>query len=85
MQHLYVARESGAHGLIVGAQTIPVRDGVVRPRLKSAKGCRGFGHGEVFELTLKFGVNIHGSLIVRVHSVILDSPEKMRADAVRMM
>jgi hypothetical protein len=57
----------------------------VRPRLKSAKGCRGFGHGEVFELTLKFGVNIHGSLIVRVHSVILDSPEKMRADAVRMM
>jgi len=56
----------------------------VRPRLKSLKGYRVFDSGEVAELTLKFGLNIHRGLIVRGHTVILDSPEKKRADAVRM-
>ena len=58
VQHLDVARESSAHCLIVGTQTIPFCGGVVRPLLESLEGCRVLDPGKVMELALKFGLSI---------------------------
>jgi hypothetical protein len=51
------------------------------PTSQSFVRCRVVDPGEVAELSLKFGLNVHGRLIVRGHTVSLDGPEKMRADA----